>query len=356
MNPRTPIRPMGAQRGFGLVELMISLVLGMIVVGAALVLLLSTRQATGNTENLSRVQDSVRASFEIMTREVREGGATPCDAKGLVSNVLNNAQGLNPTWWATWNEPVTMLNQPVLGFDGATAFPGAAIGAAVAERVNGTDAVIVRYAAAYDNLTITAHNAAPATTLFTTNVAAHGIPVGELVMVCNYRQSAIMSVSAVDLAAGTFTHAASLAVAGNCSAGLGLPTTCTAVGVTYQFPPPSLVPPVVAASLVGRFVAAGWYIGNNGRPETGGRSLYRVTRNGPEEVAEGVRDMQLSYLVDGQADYVDAGAVTAAQWETVTAVRFDLTFESPDSGINAATGQRLVRTVAYTVNLRNQQP
>jgi type IV pilus assembly protein PilW len=266
--------------------------------------------------------------------------------------VLNNAQGVAPTWWATWNEPVTMLNQPVLGFDGGTAFPGAAIGAAVTERVNGTDAVIVRYAAAYDNLTITAHDTA--NTRFTTSVAAHGIPVGELVLVCNYSQAAIMSVSAVDLAAGTFTHAASAAVAGNCSAGLGLsnPTDCTPLGVTYSlFRPPPFGPP-----LVGRFVAVGWYIGNNGRPETGGRSLYRVTRNGAEEVAEGVRDMQLSYLVDGQADYVDAGAVTATQWETVTAVRFDLTFESPDSGINAATGQRLVRTVAYTVNLRNQQP
>jgi hypothetical protein len=29
---------------------------------------------------------------------------------------------------------------------------------AVNERVNGTDAVIVRYAAAYDNLAVTAHN------------------------------------------------------------------------------------------------------------------------------------------------------------------------------------------------------
>ena len=333
-----PTRPMGCQRGFGLVELMVSLVLGMIVVGGALVLLLSTRQANGNTENLSRVQDSVRTSFEMMTREVREGGATPCDAKGLVSDVLNNAQGVGPTWWATWTEPV-------LGFDGATAFPGAAIGAALTERVNGTDALIVRYAATYDNLAITAHNAAA--TVFTTNVAAHGIPVGELVMVCNYRQAAIMSTSAVDLALGTFTHAASVAAAGNCSAGLGLPTTCTPVGVTYQFP---------AGALVGRFVAVGWYIGNNGRPETGGRSLYRVTRTGIEEVAEGVRDMQLSYLVAGAADYANAGAVAAADWERVTAVRFDLTFESPDSGINAATGQRLARTVAYTVNLRNQQP
>ncbi|HRD96708.1 MAG TPA: prepilin-type N-terminal cleavage/methylation domain-containing protein [Rubrivivax sp.] len=333
-----PTRPMGCQRGFGLVELMVSLVLGMIVVGGALVLLLSTRQANGNTENLSRVQDSVRTSYDMMTREVREGGATPCDAKGLVSDVLNNAQGGAPTWWATWAEPV-------LGFEGAAVFPGAAIGAAVTERVNGTDALIVRYAAAYDNLAITAHDTAA--TVFTTNVAAHGIPAGELVMVCNYRQAAIMSTSAVDLAAGTFTHAASAAVSGNCSAGLGLPTTCTPLGVTYQFP---------AGALVGRFVVVGWYIGNNGRPETGGRSLYRVTRNGIEEVAEGVRNMQLSYLVTGAADYVTADAVAAADWERVTAVRFDLTFESPDTGINAATGQRLVRTVAYTVNLRNQQP
>ena len=344
MNRFTLQGSMAGQRGFGLVELMVSLVLGMIVVGGALVLLLSTRQATGNTENLSRVQDSVRTSFEMMTREVREAGASPCDSKApkrdRVSNVLNNAQGANPTWWATRNEPV-------LGVDGATVFPAAATGAAVTERVNGTDAVIVRYAVTYENLVITDHDWP--TTLFTTNVAAHGIPVGELVMVCNYNQAAIMSVSAVDLALGTFTHAASAAVAGNCSAGLGLPTTCTAIGVPYRFLSAHLAPP-----LVGRFVAVGWYIGNNGRPETGGRSLYRVTRNGTEEVAEGVRDMQLSYLVDGAADYATASALAANQWEDVTAVRFDLAFESPDSGINAATGQRLVRNVSYTANLRNQ--
>jgi type IV pilus assembly protein PilW len=338
MNKRLTPLHRAAQRGFGLVELMVSLVLGMIVVGGALVLLLSTRQANGNTENLSRVQDSVRTSYDMMTREVREAGATPCDSKGLVSNVLNNAQGATPTWWATWNEPV-------LGFDGATAFPGATIGAGLTERVNGTDAVIVRYAAAYDNLAISAHDTA--NSRFTLNVAAHGIAAGELLMACNYRQSAIFSSSAVDLVGGTVTHASSAAAAGNCHIGLGMPTTCVAPGAIYQF---------AAGSLVGRFVAVGWYIGNNGRPETGGRSLYRVTRTGVEEVAEGVRDMQLSYLVSGAADYATAGAVAATDWENVTAVRFDLTFESPDTGINAANGQRLARTVAYTVNLRNQQP
>jgi type IV pilus assembly protein PilW len=82
MNMRMTTLPRAAQRGFGLVELMVSLVLGMIVIGGALVLLLSTRQANGNTENLSRVQDSVRTSYDMMTRgEVREANATVATAR-----------------------------------------------------------------------------------------------------------------------------------------------------------------------------------------------------------------------------------------------------------------------------------
>jgi type IV pilus assembly protein PilW len=180
------------------------------------------------------------------------------------------------------------------------------------------------------------------------NVAEHGMRVGELVMVCNYRQAAIFQRQR-GRHHGGHGHARRRRRCRQLQQGPG-----PAHGLhrhrrtTYQFRP--------RVSLVGRFVAVGWYIGNNGRPETGGRSLYRVTRNGVEEVAEGVRDMQMSYLVDGAADYVDAGAVTADQWENVTAVRFDLTFESPDSRHQRRYGQRLVRTVAYTVNLRNQQP
>lgn len=338
-NRRTPSAMGAGQRGFGLVELMVSLVLGLIVVGGALVLLLSTRQSTSTTVNLSRMQDSVRTSYDLMTREVREAGGTPCDARLLAGNVLNNAQGGAPTWWATWAEPV-------FGYEGGTAFPGAAIGAAVGERVNATDAVIVRYAPSFDGVAVTAH--VTGTTTFTTNVLDHGIAVNDLVLVCNYRQAAVLNVSAINLATGTFAHAPSVAVDGNCSAGLGVPTDCTPVGKTYQFS---------AGSLVGRFTAVGWYVGNNGRPATGGRSLYRVTRTGTEEVAEGVRDLQLTYLVANAADYVNAGAVAATDWQNVTAVRFQITFESPDTGVStAASAPRLARVVSYTVNLRNQQP
>ncbi len=326
---------MQAQRGFGLVEMMVSLALGLVVVGGATMLFTATRQASVSTENLSRIQESVRTSYDLMAREVREAGGTPCDARLVVTNVLNNAQGVTPTWWAIWDEPVR-------GFDGGTAFGGAPFGTAVGERVAGTQALTVRYGQPVDGLAVASHTTATATVA--TNRTNNGIAAGDLLMLCNYGQGAIVQAATANAAAGTFTHTASAGSPGNCTAGLGVPLNCAA-GASYEF---------VAGSLVGRFVAAGWYIGNNGRSATGGRSLYRVTRDGAEEVADGMRDMQLSYLQVGNADYVAAAAVT--NWSLVTAVRFDLVFEGPDTG--AATTSptaRLQRPVSFTVNLRNQQ-
>ena len=326
-----------ASRGFGLVEMMVALTLGLLVVGGASVLFMATRQTTGSTDNLSRVQESVRTSYDLMTREAREAGGTPCDAQLLMANVLNNAQNPNPAWWAPWGEPVH-------GWDGATAAAGVAFGAGVGQRVAGTAALLVRYGAALDPLTITAHDSGTQT--FTANQANLGFVSGDLLMVCNYKQGAIFQVSAVDTVNGTFAHPSGAGAPGNCSAGLGIPTVCNNPGSTYQFS---------SGSLVGRYTVSLWYIGNNGHPETGGRSLYRMTPRGAEEVADGVRDMQLGFLASGGPDYVAAAAV--ADWTQVMAVRFDLSFEGPDAGSSTtANGARMTRNVAYTVNLRNLQP
>jgi type IV pilus assembly protein PilW len=326
--------------GFGLVEMMVALALGLLVVGGAVVMFMATRQANGSTDNLSRVAESVRTSYDQISREVREAGGTPCDAQLLVANVLNAAQGGAPSWWATWGEPLR-------GYTGGTDFPGAAFGNAVAGRVAGTAAIAVRYGAVLDNVSIASH--ATDTQTFTTNISNHGIAAGDLLLVCNYRQAAIFQATAANIANGTFVHATGAGTPGNCSVGLGLPTQCAPGSSVYQFS---------AGSLVGRFTAAAWYIGNNGRSDSGGRSLYRVTRLGPEEVADGVRDLQLGYLVAGASDYVAADAV--ADWSQVTAVRMDLTYEGPDvntatNGSNTNAG-RLTRTVGYTINLRNMQP
>jgi type IV pilus assembly protein PilW len=333
-----PLRlPRRAQAGFGLVELMVSLALGLLVVGGAIVLFSATRQASNSSENLSRIQESVRTSYDIMVREVREAGATPCDSQLLMANVLANAQGGTPTWWATWGEPLR-------GYDGATAVPGLTTGTAVGERVAGTQALLVRYVTTLDGLAISSHDTTAAS--MTLNRTNHGVVSGDVIMVCNYGQGAIFEVSNANQATATIVHNTGAGSPGNCSKGLGLPTVCTATGTAYEFR---------ANAMLGRPGASVWFIGNNGRAATGGRSLYRMTRAGVEEVADGVRDLQLTYLVRDAAAYVGPGAV--ADWTSVIAVRFTITYEGPDTGVSTAgAGQRLVRTAGFTVNLRNLQP
>jgi type IV pilus assembly protein PilW len=145
--------------------------------------------------------------------------------------------------------------------------------------------------------------------------------------------------------ATTIEHTNSAAANGNCSRGLGIPTVCTPVGTSYNFG---------AGSRMGRLVSVGWYIGNNGRAETGGRSLYRVTRNGAEEVADGVNNMQIQYLEQATGAYVDATAVL--DWTAVVGMRIVLTLRSAQTGTATNATTRIDRPLTFTLSLRNRLP
>ncbi len=337
MSPRACIQPRGTRcriRGVSLIELMVGLVLGLVVVLFASSIFIGTRQATRTTEGLSRAQETARNTFELMARDLRETGGNPCDNSLLVANVLNNAQAAPADWWVDWTRQLQ-------GYEPTDAFEGAAVGAAVNDRVAGTDAVMSKYVSDLTDLTVTAHSAAAAR--LTVNNNPHRVLAGDLLMVCSYGQGALFQASAIG--AGTIDHTESAAADGNCSRGLGLPTLCTAVGTPYTYAP---------GSKIGRLVAVGWYIGNNGRPDSGGTSLFRVTRNGPEEVAEGVSNMQIQYLTAAAAAYVDADAVT--DWGTVLGMRITLTLRSAQRGVSTDTDTRLERPMSFTLHLRNRQP
>lgn len=76
-------------------------------------------------------------------------------------------------------------------------------------------------------------------------------------------------------------------------------------------------------------------------------------------MVEGVHDMRLSYLVEGQSAYLNADhatfAANAALWQQVVAIRVELDMVSQEQVGVTATGQQqaLQRTVRFTVRLRN---
>jgi len=332
------------QQGVTLIELMIAMVLGLVVLGGVTAIFLANRETYRVSEGVNRMQENARYSFEILGRTLREAGGNLCGAT-RVANVLNNA---STTWWANWGNAIRGFES---GVDD-TLFPKA-MGTNVADRVAGTDAVIVITALSNEGLVITEHN--PTSAQFKVNTTNHGLRDGDILMACDNNQAAIFQVTNANSNNVTIVHNTGGSVSpGNCSKGLGFPTVCTSNGTPYTF---------AERGFLARLSSQAWYIGNNPR---GGRSLYRLqltNSNGSatargQEVVPNVSNLQLAYLTQTggaiAADYVRADQVdwnaVANGTTKVVAVRLELTTEEPEVRVS---GQPLSRTWVTIVQLRN---
>lgn len=333
--PREQLVKIRNSRGFSLIELMVSLLLGLLVVGAAVNIFISNKDTYLSTENLGRVQESARVAFELMSRDVREGGGNICDSDLPVVNALKDP-GTN--WWSS--------SVGIRGYDGATAFAGAPIGAAAGQRVAGTE--VIELTTASDGAsTITDHD--PVSAKFTVNTINHSFQKGDIVTVCNFDHAAIFQISAASAGTtATIFHDIDFAVPGNCTRGLGQPLLCTANGTPYTFG---------VYSHIARIQPRIWYIGNSGIGG-GRRSLFQtvvINTNGVltprnQEIALDVQSMTILYLVSGAAGYVGPGAV--ADWTQVLAAKVQLVIASPDRV--GTDGQPLQRTLEHVITLRNR--
>jgi type IV pilus assembly protein PilW len=332
---RTASGTRARMRGLTLIELMIALLLGMLVVGAAISIFLANRRTYSATESLGRVQENVRIAFELMARDLREAGGNPCMKSLPIVNVVNNKT-------SNWYTNIDSWGAGLSGVEGAFAAGGPAIGTAAGTRVSGTDALQV-IGAGNDVATIAADNTGAATFTLNTTVAAAGIGTGDIVVACNVRQAAIFQVTSAN--GSTIGHAVGGASPGNCSTGLALPV-CG--GGQFAF--------VAAGSTIANLQASRWYIGTNA---SGTRSLYQsrlvyvgealTQRN--DEVLQGVADMKLTYLVGPSGtQYVAASAVS--DWSAVIAVRVQL--QLLDSAPVGPSGEPISKQLTHVIALRNR--
>lgn len=333
------------QRGFTLVELMVSLVLGLIVIGGVVSVFLSNQQSYRTNQALGEVQDNSRIAFELMARDIRDAGLTGCGNTGRVANVLKDGPIAGGTdWYANWGNAI-------IGFDAGTADP--AITAGMPARVAGTDSFEL-IGADGSGLSITKHNATAAT--FFINAPTTNIQAGDIIIVCDPDHAVITQVTNYNSATVSMVHNTGTGNPGNCSKGLGYPTTCTTNGNGYTFGP---------NSQIAQLNATDWYVGTN---PTGGASLYRISLDNQggtptptaKEMVRNVTGMRVAYHVTTQnptvsaPTYVTAATVTAANnWANVDAVQVTLTLQSEDqrAGTNV---QPIQRTFTATTTLRNR--
>jgi type IV pilus assembly protein PilW len=323
-------------RGLSLVELMVSLVLGLLVTGAAINVFVSNRQTYRATESLGRVQENARVAFELMARDVREAGGNPCAKNLPMANAVNDGE---LTWW-------TDFGDGIVGVEGAFASDNPP------NRVAGTDAVELKsgHAGAY---TISGNENTKANTPdaeLTLSTPDHDLRKGDILLVCDNRQASIFQMTGPATTNQEVIHSSNSGglKPGNCTKGLGLPVLCTQNGNSYPYEPNSQIV---------KLRAVRWYVGTNDR---GGQSLYRyILRNdsgnaGPvvEEVTEGVDRMEISYLLPGANSYVSAGSIPASRWNDVRAARIEILLEGAD-GIGP-DGELIERRLVHTVTLRNR--
>lgn len=184
MNLKIQRRPIhhSRQRGMTLIELMVALVLGLLVIGAAGMIFLSNSQAYNTTETLGRIQENGRVAFELMARDLREAGATACGKDLPVANTLNNPTGSDLYEWG----------DGLRGYGGTQPASLAPFGDAPGRRVSGTEAVELRSGGG-GGVTVTKHN--PASAVIHVNTADHGFEEGDVLIVCDYSQASIFEMS-----------------------------------------------------------------------------------------------------------------------------------------------------------------
>lgn len=252
--------------GFGLIELMIAMVLGLIVIGAAFAVFMSNQNTFRANEGLNRIQESARVAFELISRDIRAAGGSACSNVSIVEST--NA------------ESVAFRDEPVSGAgDTLTVLSGDD----VAYQVDASTSSSVTLAATDD---------------FTD--ASEAFEDGDILLLCNARKTFV--VEATNVAGMTVTH--------------------TALPAGYNPMADEYAPP--AAVVLARFRSVQWFVQPNGR---GGNSLF-VRRLGgdAEEVAEGVDDLTFTYLRAGGNSYTGA----PASWNDVIAVRMTMTLSGED--------------------------
>jgi type IV pilus assembly protein PilW len=323
--------PRHAQRGVTLVELMISMVLGLLVIAGAVSLTIGNRRAYSTSEGLSQVQESGRTAFELLARDIRQAGILGCDNRGRTANVLNAS-----AWWQTWFA--------LRGYDNLQT-SAVAMGTARGNRVSGTDALRTQGLQG-QGMSIFSHNAGTSTIVVNNTSDA---VVDDVMVACDFDHATIFQVRTVS-GTNTLTFASGGSTPGNSSGNLGFPA-----GTSYAFPRNSLLSPLSATE---------WYIGRSGRTTDTGRSLFRLrlARGGAlvtEEVVTDVFDMQITYRLSTGTDFVSASSLGTSDWANVVAVNVQLIAFSGDARVGvdpSVNSGRIRREFNQVFALRNRVP
>jgi len=315
-----------SQRGFGLVELMIAITLGLFLSAAVIQVFLATNASAKVQDSLAQIQENARFAMRFLGKEIRMAGYMGCSSIGNISvNVIA----------VPANKVDFTLATALVGEDNVAA--GNALSAVV-----GSDVLHIKKASEND-VNVTGNMASNNANLQIENNSL-GFATGDYVMVSDCLNADVFRIvnnpdnNGNGNAATTLTH----------SNGQGL-NSDNNLSKLYQ-----------TDAEIFSFESVDYFVRDTGRDTAGGQpinALYMrrlVAGSGGVtgaaiELVEGVETMQLSYGVDTNADRaVDEyrGGAAVTDWEDVLSVRVSLQLVASDENIvgkaGAANAQSIV--------------
>jgi type IV pilus assembly protein PilW len=380
--PSGPVR----QRGVSLVEIMVALVAGLVLMAGVGQIYLTNNRSRHVQDAQSQLQESARFAMGLLARSVQEAGYLSCSNSVPLTNFLNidPATGLHAYAFDFQYEPFGYAADGRLNSVGA--IQGAdwnggvqsvafqtdwipILDPSVTNPNPGSDVLTVRGPTG-NSMTLTAPVAGVAQ-ITARPMKARDIPtLCDIVVVSSCTSASVLQVTEVATVGGGQVRLAH--AAGSCTGTTGI----------------AVVPGNVAADLSPNAYQVGdevipygttsYYIGVGAGGEP---ALYRRTNsNNPEELAEGVEEMQIRYGEDTDPlpgpflnpDFTPNRYVTAADvadWRRVVSVRVSLLIRSTEDNLATAPqtyrfdgatktpGDRRLRYVfTRTIGIRNRLP
>jgi len=312
------------QKGLSLVELMISITLGLILLTGVIKVFLSSKTVYSSQNALSRVQETGRLAIDFISRDIRMGGFMGCDSNPIKGQSKNITNTLNTSTDFRYN-----FSEYIRGYtaetvpSGLTPIPIPLTDVIIVRSANGSGAKVIANSTA-TTLSIEASSTSVEAGACGATDRISGFCVNDIAVVTDCVKSSVFQITDIT-GAGLISHTAG-----------GSPGNAITSWGTQRNSVFKAGAELLLASNTIYFIAPG--ASTSQRP-----SLWQKINNAaPVELLEGVEKMSIKYGIDTNAGfdlipdkYVNAGAVGATEWERVVAVRIELLVASIEDNVTS---------------------
>jgi len=333
---------MKRQEGVGLVEIMISLTLGLMVTGAIIQIYLTTSRQSNMQSSLTGRQETARYAVQAIQGDAQMAGFRGClRDTGNVNNVLNDSANF-----------LYDYAQHVFGVDDSEL---GALPASITDVVAGTDVLTLRTVDDPGVFLISQMASSSGNPVLPADLDPEPLADGDIALIADCGGAAIFQVTGFDPDTGVVAHAESVGAPGNASSNLNRKFAAGAQIFTIR---------------------TTTYFIRQSEAGTGPALWRRIGLEDPQELAAGIENMQVLYGVNTGGDlapdvYRRADQIAAGDWDDVVSLQIalltsgvddrvtddypdDFTFDLLGTAIDPPADGRVRRVVAFTVAMRNR--